>query len=113
MNGKEAFFAEIMEKWRSQVLNTIRATVMISACTPESRPRIKESLKKIQGVKELVEKSFQNGVCEISLEVDGALIKNLDEKIIESCPGLLLTSKTSHRLDFEMQSALPVTGEKT
>lgn len=102
-NSRDAFFKNIMEKWRSSVVNLSEITIIVSKCQPEIRIEMKRKLKAIDGVKNLNEKSYKNGVCELTAEIDGAMVKNLDENISVSIPELILTSKTSNRMDFEVK----------
>ncbi|EKD28601.1 MAG: hypothetical protein ACD_79C00264G0002 [uncultured bacterium] len=100
--GNEAFFTTIMEKFRSSVLNVSEMTLIISKLVPQKRTDILTRLKTVDGIMDLNEKSYSAGVCEISLNVDGVLAKNIDEKISSKIPELMLVSKTPNRVDFEL-----------
>ncbi|MBN2144846.1 MAG: hypothetical protein JW774_09510 [Candidatus Aureabacteria bacterium] len=102
--GRDAFFGTLMEKWRSSVLNTTDMILVVSKCSAEKRTELKDKLSSVEGIKDCIEKTFNNGVCEFALEVDGAVAGSLDEKIVESIPDLSLTVKTGDRLDFEFKA---------
>ncbi len=102
-SGREDFFATLMEKWRSSVLNSTEMTLIVSRCVPEARAGIIEKLKSVDGIKRLTEKSYKDGVCEFSADVDGTYANSLDQKVAEILPQLVLTGKTANRLDFEVQ----------
>jgi hypothetical protein len=101
--NREGFLKSILEAWRDSVLNTSEILVTVSKCSSEKRNAIMTGLKSIEGVKNLHENNYQNEHSELSLEVDGAAVKTLDQKIVESIPGLVLISKSGNRLDFEIQ----------
>lgn len=102
-SGREGFFATLMEKWRSSVLNSTEMTLIVSKCLPEARSGIIEKLKTVDGIKRLTEKSYKDGVCEFSAEVDGTYANTLDQKVAEFLPQLILTGKTANRLDFDLK----------
>ena len=103
-NGRDGFFKTIMEKFRSSVVNSQEVTIIVSKCTPDLRPDIKKKLAGAEGIKNLNEKSFKDEVCEFTADVDGAMVKDLDEKISETIPELVLTGKTANRLDFQIKN---------
>lgn len=99
----DAFLNSILEAWRNSVLNTAEIMVTFSKCSADKRQAILDVLKSVDGVKNISDKNYQNSISELSLEVDGSAAKTLDQKIVESIPGLLLTSKSGNRLDFEVK----------
>jgi len=100
----DKFFKKIIEKWRSNVLNYSKITMIISNCSPTERMQIKKKLKTVTGIQGLDEKSFKNNVCEFVIKVEGTYIKMIDDNISEALPELLLTSKSANRIDFEISN---------
>jgi hypothetical protein len=101
--NRDAFIQSILEAWRNSVLNTTEIMVTFSKCSADKRTAIMTGLKSVDGVKNIADKNYQNSTSELSLEVDGSAASTLDQKIVESIPGLLLTSKSGNRLDFEVK----------
>lgn len=101
--NKENFFKEIMEKFRTSVLNDTEITFIISKCSPQSRIDLKKRLAKINGITKVFENSYKTSVMELNVFVEGTSAKNIDEKIYEEIPELLLVTKTGNRIDFEVQ----------
>ncbi|OVE74089.1 hypothetical protein BVX93_00490 [bacterium B13(2017)] len=103
--GRDTFFKNLMEKWRSSVLNYSEIILFVSKCSPKRRKKLKQELKTIGGIIKANEKSYSDGVCEFVLNVDGTVVKTLYEKIENVIKDLLLTSKTSNRIDFEVSES--------
>ncbi len=101
--NRDVFLQSILEVWRNSVFNTSEIMVTFSKCPADKRSVIMTALKSVDGVKNVRENNYKNSISELSLEVDGSAIKTLDQKIIESIHGLLLTSKSGNRLDFEVK----------
>lgn len=108
---------EIIEKWRSEVFNTVSVQIVAENANSARRRNLKKDLSGIRGVQSVNERSFQNRVLILDVDIDGAMWKGF-EQTLEALPGVgvEITGKTQNRIDvrlYDKISAVPVTRTQT
>ncbi|PIE70767.1 MAG: hypothetical protein CSA22_06370 [Deltaproteobacteria bacterium] len=101
---KEAFVNEILEQWRSEVLNNLELTLIISNCTPRLRRDLLKRLRSVPGVLSLDERTYMNGISECNATVEGTVIDSLEDRIAAVVPELVLMARSGYRFDFEVDT---------
>lgn len=107
--GKESatnMMSKILEKWRSEVFNTIDIALVIDNVQTQDTAVIIKDLEAIRGVQKVNERSYRTGVVIIDVTVDGAIWQGFEERLLK-LPNikLQLTAKTKNRIELK-KSAL-------
>ena len=92
----------IVEKWRSEVFNTVSIQVIITGLNSDDRKTVKSDLSAIRGIQSVNERSYEQGVLNLNLTIDGAMFKGFEDRLME-LPNikLELTAKTDNRIDLK------------
>ncbi|RJP58074.1 MAG: hypothetical protein C4541_08585 [Candidatus Auribacter fodinae] len=99
----ETLVPRILDQWRSDVYNTAPIQLVISNVNGARRRLFKNELKQIRGVASINERSFQDEIMLIDLDVEGSVHKTFDERLEEfTTVGVELTAKTPNRLEIRL-----------
>ena len=105
----DKLMSKILSRWREEVYNYTDVELIISKVDDKLREDILKKLKTVEGIKEINEKSYGNGVMELEIKIEGAASKVIDRKILKKIDYLKLKSKTPNRIDFEAVRTLSKT----
>ena len=98
----EVMMNQIVETWRSEVYNRVDIQLVCEEVTLGVLNSFKDSLRNLDIVKSLSERSFVNNVAIIDIEIEGSvdtLAARLNEFI---SPLIEITAKTQNRLDLRI-----------
>lgn len=94
---------QILERWRSEVFNTVSIQIVATDVTGARRRKFKKELKEIRGVESVDERNFTNQIMTIDVEVEGSIWKDFDERLESfKTVGVELTGKTQNRIDISL-----------
>ncbi len=103
---------EIVEKWRSEVFNTVAVQVVADNVNGARRREFKNALSSIRGVRKVSERSFLNRILILDVDVDGAMWKGFDQTLENmSGIGVEITGKTQNRIDVRLYDKLSAVSE--
>lgn len=103
----ENMMTQILERWRSEVFNTVSIQIIAENVTGPRRKAFKNELKSIRGVESVNEREFANGILSLDVEVEGSIWKDFDERVENfTTVGVEITGKTANRIDLKL-SDLP------
>ncbi len=99
--------AEIVERWRSEVFNTVTVQIVAEEVDGARRKNFKNALSTIRGIQSVNERSFTNRILELDVEIDGAMWNKFEE-ILEGLEGIgvEITGKTQNRIDVRLYDKL-------
>lgn len=97
--------SEIVEKWHSEVYNTVTMQIVAENANGTRRKALKSALGEIRGVRKVNERSFVNNILILDLDVDGAMANGFEE-VLEGLPGIgvEVTAKTENRIDVKLSN---------
>ncbi|MDX9702041.1 MAG: hypothetical protein RBU23_03250 [Candidatus Auribacterota bacterium] len=99
----DAMINQILERWRSEVYNTVMVQVVAQEVTGLRRKALLNELKSIRGVESVNERSFINKVLIIDVEVEGSIWNTFSDRLEQfETVGVTLTGKTQNRIDIEL-----------
>jgi len=99
----DRMIVQILERWRSEVFNTVSIQIVATDVTGKRRRKFKKELKEIRGVESVDERNFTNRIMTIDVEVEGSIWKNFDERLESfETVGVELTGKTQNRIDITL-----------
>lgn len=92
----------IVERWRSEVFNTVSMQLVIENIEANERDILKKDLGAIRGVQGVYERSFGKGILILELTIDGAIWQGFEQRLLE-LPNikLQLVSKTGNRIELK------------
>ena len=95
---------DVIEKWRSEVFNTVNMQVVINNVSPGKREVLKDSIVALRGVKGVHERSFGGGVLFLDLTVEGPARQAVEQRLLElPDTRLRLVSRTDNRIDLKCE----------
>lgn len=95
--------SEIVEKWRSEVFNTVQVQIVAEAANGNRRKDFKNALSNIRGVRSVNERSFVNQILILDLDIDGAMWKGFEETLENlNGIGVEITGKTQNRINVRL-----------
>jgi len=104
----------IVEKWRSEVFNTVSVSIVAEGIEPSDREVLKNDLMDIRGVQNVNERTFNKGILVLDIVVDGAIWQNFEQRVL-SLPNIKfqLVAKTENRIEVKktMMMAQPLRPE--
>lgn len=94
---------QIIEKWRSEVFNTVSVQIIAENVNSARRKGFKNSLNDIRGIQRVNERSFLNNILIVDVDIDGAMWDGFEE-ILEglSGVGVEITGKTQNRINVRL-----------
>ncbi len=99
----DKMIVRILERWRSEVFNTVSIQIVATDVTGKRRREFKKELKEIRGVESVDERNFTNRVMTIDVEVEGSIWKDFDERLESfKTVGVELTGKTQNRIEVSL-----------
>lgn len=92
----------IVERWRSEVFNTVNVELVVENIQVEERDVLKNDLAAIRGVQAVNERSFNKNILILDLTVDGAIWQGFEQRLLE-LPNikLQLIAKTENRIELK------------
>jgi hypothetical protein len=96
----ESLANKIIEKWRSEVFNTVDVKVVVSNLNNEGRKAVMDWLKQQRGVTSVNERLYANNALELDLTIEGSVWGDFD-RLLDGCPApkLTITTRTPNRID--------------
>lgn len=97
----------IVERWRSEVFNTINIQLVVEDIEISDRDVLKQDLGAIRGIQNVNERTFNNGVLVLDLTMDGAIWQGFENRLLE-LPNirLQLVAKTENRIELRKLAGL-------
>lgn len=98
----DQMMSSIVEKWRSEVFNTVNVQIVVENMTAEDREILKGDISNIRGVQSVSERSFNKSIVVLDLTVDGAIWNGFEQRLLE-LPNikLQLVAKTENRIELK------------
>lgn len=108
----KALSNEIVEKWRSEVYNTVAVQVVAEDVNGSRRKNFKQALSSVRGIQKVSERSFSNRILILDVDVDGAMWSKFEE-VLENLGGIgvEITGKTQNRIDIRLYDKLSAVSE--
>lgn len=96
----------IIEKWRSEVFNTVSIQIIAENVNGARRRAFLDELQSIRGVESVDERTFQNQIIVVDVEVEGSIWQDVDKKLEAfETVGVELTGKTQNRINIRLFDA--------
>lgn len=98
----DTMMSGIVEKWRSEVFNTVNVQIVIEGIQVQDRDILKQDLSGIRGVQSVNERSFNKSILVLDLTIDGAIWQGFEKRLLE-LPNikLQLVAKTENRIELK------------
>jgi hypothetical protein len=92
----------IVEKWRSEVFNTVSVQIVVENMQAEDREILKNDLSAIRGVQGVNERSFNKSIVVMDITVDGAIWNGFEKRLTElPTIKLQLVAKTENKIELK------------
>ncbi|MBM3890511.1 MAG: hypothetical protein FJ388_15470 [Verrucomicrobia bacterium] len=100
----ESMAGKIIEKWRSEVFNTVDVKIVVNNINYAGRNAVIDWLKQQRGVASVNERLFANNAMELDLSVEGSVWGEFD-RLLDKCPApkLTITTRTPNRIDCQVR----------
>lgn len=97
----DVMMSGIVERWRSEVFNTVNVQVVIENAAAQDRDVIKKDISAIRGVQSVNERSFNKSILVLDIIVDGAIWNGFEQRLLE-LPNVKfqLVAKTENRIEL-------------
>jgi hypothetical protein len=97
----------IVERWRSEVFNTVSVQIVVENMQAEDREILKNDLSAIRGVQSVNERTFNRSVVVMDIIVDGAIWNGFENRLLE-LPNikLQLVAKTENKIELKKLSVV-------
>lgn len=98
----DAMMSNIVEKWRSEVFNTVSVQIVVENMQADDRAVLKQDLSGIRGIQSVNERSFNKSIVVLDVTVDGAIWKGFEQRLLE-LPSikLQLVAKTENKIELK------------
>lgn len=108
----KALSTEIVEKWRSEVFNTVSVQIIAENANNTRRKGFKKELKRLRGVQSVNERSFLNKILILDVDIDGSMWKGFEE-VLEALNGVgvEITGKTQNRINVRLYDKITAVPE--
>jgi len=92
----------IVEKWRSEVFNTVSVQIVVENMQADDREILKNDLSSIRGVQSVNERSFNRSIIVMDITVDGAIWNGFEKRLTElPTIKLQLIAKTENKIELK------------
>lgn len=100
----ETVISDIVEKWRSEVFNTVNVEIVVENMEAKDRDILKNDLLAVRGVQNYNERTFNKNVIVADVVVDGAIWNGFENRLLE-LPNIKfqLVAKTENKIEIKKQ----------
>lgn len=97
-----AMMFRILEKWRSEVFNTVSIQLIVENMRPADVDVLKQDLAAIRGVQAVNQRSFRSGILIMDITVDGAIWQGFEQRLM-NLPDIKfqLVAKTENKIELK------------